>query len=93
LKNAKTPTISDIKEINRRVSIGEACARQPSKEMVEANLRLLFPIEKYTNRGLQSRFNPEGQWSHESGDKFEYRQATSSQPYATWYVRLLPAHC
>src|SRR5690606_11048953 len=33
-------TISDIKEINRQMSIGEAKARRAKKEMVEANLRL-----------------------------------------------------
>ena len=35
-------SITEIKEINRRMSIGEAKARRAKKEMVEANLRLVI---------------------------------------------------
>ncbi|HHC73182.1 MAG TPA: RNA polymerase sigma factor RpoD, partial [Thiotrichales bacterium] len=39
-------SIAEIKEINRKVSIGEAKARRAKKEMVEANLRLVISIAK-----------------------------------------------
>jgi|GEM_PF-1599570 len=43
-------SVADVKDINRRMSIGEAKARRAKKEMVEANLRLVISIaKKYTN--------------------------------------------
>jgi RNA polymerase primary sigma factor len=39
-------TIAEIKDINRRVTMGEAMARRAKKEMVEANLRLVISIAK-----------------------------------------------
>ena len=41
-------TIEQVKDINRRMSIGEAKARRAKKEMVEANLRLVISIAKNT---------------------------------------------
>ena len=41
-------SISEIKEINRNMSIGEAKSRRAKKEMVEANLRLVISIAKNT---------------------------------------------
>jgi RNA polymerase primary sigma factor len=83
-------TISDIKEINRRVSIGEARARRAKKEMVEANLRLVISIaKKYTNRGLQVLdLIQEGNIGlMKAVDKFEYRRGYKFSTYATWWIR------
>jgi RNA polymerase primary sigma factor len=48
IQNESGITISELKEINRRMSIGEAKARRAKKEMVEANLRLVISIAKNT---------------------------------------------
>ena len=82
--------ISEIKEINRRMSIGEAKARRAKKEMVEANLRLVISIsKKYTNRGLQFLdLIQEGNIGlMKAVDKFEYRRGYKFSTYATWWIR------
>lgn len=83
-------SIPDIKEMNRRMAIGETKARRAKREMIEANLRLVISIaKKYTNRGLQFLdLIQEGNIGlMKAVDKFEYRRGYKFSTYATWWIR------
>jgi len=90
LRNKVGIPIKDLKEINRRMSTGEAKARRAKREMTEANLRLVISIaKKYTNRGLQFLdLIQEGNIGlMKAVDKFEYRRGYKFSTYATWWIR------
>jgi RNA polymerase primary sigma factor len=83
-------SVSEFKEINRRMSIGETKSKQAKREMIEANLRLVISIaKKYTNRGLQFLdLIQEGNIGlMKAVEKFEYRRGYKFSTYATWWIR------
>ena len=90
LENITGLRIHQIKDVSKRMNIGEAKARRAKKEMIEANLRLVISIaRKYTNRGLQFLdLIQEGNIGlMKAVDKFEYRRGYKFSTYATWWIR------
>ena len=83
-------TISELKEINKRLRQGDRKAKNAKSQMIEANLRLVISIaKKYANRGLQFLdLIQEGNVGlMKAVDKFEYRRGYKFSTYATWWIR------
>lgn len=90
VEKANNLTVGEIKEIHRRVSIGETQVRLAKREMIEANLRLVISIaKKYNNKGMQFLdLIQEGNIGlMKAVDKFEYRRGYKFSTYATWWIR------
>nr|MCS5634816.1 RNA polymerase sigma factor RpoD [Candidatus Neomarinimicrobiota bacterium] len=83
-------SISELKNINKKLRQGDRKAKNAKSQMIEANLRLVISIaKKYANRGLQFLdLIQEGNVGlMKAVDKFEYRRGYKFSTYATWWIR------
>jgi len=83
-------SIAELKDIDRRISLGQTKSRRAKSEMAEGNLRLVVSIsKKYRNRGLPFLdLIQEGNTGLlKAVDKFEYRRGYKFSTYATWWIR------
>ena len=83
-------TISELKDINKKLRRGDRKAKNAKSQMIEANLRLVISIaKKYANRGLQFLdLIQEGNVGlMKAVDKFEYRRGYKFSTYATFWIR------
>lgn len=82
--------ITELKDVNIKISKSEAKITQAKKEMIEANLRLVVSeAKKYTNRGLHFLdIIQEGNIGlMKAVGKFDYRKGFKFSTYATWWIR------
>jgi RNA polymerase primary sigma factor len=90
LQLANGATCEEMRAAVKRIRLGTAIGGHATKELVEANLRLVVSIAKrYVNRGMHFLdLIQEGNIGlMKAVDKFEYRRGYKFSTYATWWIR------